>query len=116
MTASSALSAVAAPMRLSKLIDALLDDAAKIAGDKVLIVADGKATDAATGAEPPPGSVEDVVNNNRMRRELEAAKAALDCSSTAFACATTPSPNSDGRRRQAAAGRPRTSPKKPSLR
>jgi len=71
--------AVAAPDdALSKLIDALLDDSAKIAGDKVLIVADGKATDAATGAETAlPEGVEDVVNNNRMRRELEAAKAAL---------------------------------------
>ena len=77
ITALSA--AVAAPDEaLSKLIDALLDDSAKIAGDKVLIVADGKATDAATGAETAlPEGVEDVVNNNRMRRELEAAKAAL---------------------------------------
>ncbi len=63
---------------LSNLVDALLGDTAKTAGDQVLIVTDGKAVNAATGAETPlPATVEDVVNNNRMRRELEAAKAAF---------------------------------------
>jgi urea transport system permease protein len=43
-----------------------------------LIVRDGKATDAATGAAATlPAGAEDVVNNNRVRRELEAALAAL---------------------------------------
>jgi urea transport system permease protein len=71
--------AVAAPDdALRRLIDALLDDSAKLAGDKVVIVADGKAVDAVTGTDVAlPASPEDVVNNNRMRRELEAAKAAL---------------------------------------
>ena len=63
---------------LARLIDALLDDSAKVAGDTVLIVTDGKAIDAATGATAAvPATVEDVVNNNRMRNELEGAKAAL---------------------------------------
>ena len=71
--------AVAAPdPELSRLIDALLADSVKIAGDKVLIVTDGKAIDAITGAEVPlPDTAEDVVNNNRVRRELDTAKAAL---------------------------------------
>jgi urea transport system permease protein len=63
---------------LLPLAQALLDDAVKIAGDKVLIVHDGKAVDAATGADVPvPESAEDPVNNNRMRRELQAAIASL---------------------------------------
>ncbi len=63
---------------LSNLVEALLADTAKVAGDQVLIVTDGKAVIAATGAEIPlPASVEDVVNNNRMRQALEGAKAAF---------------------------------------
>ncbi len=57
---------------------ALLDDAVKTAGDKVIVVRDGKARDAATGAPAAlPDSAEDVVNSNRMRREIEAALASL---------------------------------------
>jgi urea transport system permease protein len=63
---------------LSRLIDALLSDSVKIAGEKVLIVTDGKAIDATSGAETAlPATAEDVVNNNRMRREIEGAKASL---------------------------------------
>ena len=63
---------------LSRLIDALISDSVKIAGDKVLIVTDGKAIDAVSGADSPlPATVEDVVNNNRMRREIDGAKASL---------------------------------------
>jgi urea transport system permease protein len=63
---------------LSRLLDALLNDSAKIAGDKVLIVTDGKAFDATTSAETAlPATAEDVINNNRMRREIEGAKASL---------------------------------------
>ena len=63
---------------LSRLIDALLADSVKIAGDKVLIVNDGKAIDAISGAETTlPEAAEDVVNNNRVRNELESAKASL---------------------------------------
>ena len=57
---------------------ALLDDAVKVAGDRAFIVRDGKAVDAASGsAATLPDNAEDVVNNNRMRRELESALAAL---------------------------------------
>jgi urea transport system permease protein len=46
-------------------------------------VREGKATDAATGAAATlPEGAEDVVNNNRMRRGLEAALAALQLFST----------------------------------
>ena len=63
---------------LSRLIDALISDSVKIAGDKVLIVTDRKAVDAISGADTPlPATVEDVVNNNRVRREIEGAKASL---------------------------------------
>jgi urea transport system permease protein len=64
--------------RLAEFVTALLDDEVKVAGDKVLIVHDGKTTDAATGAEAAlPEGAEDVTNNNRMRGALEAALAGL---------------------------------------
>ena len=44
----------------------------------MLIVTDGKAIDAISGADTPlPATVEDVINNNRMRREIDGAKASL---------------------------------------
>jgi urea transport system permease protein len=59
-------------------VQALLDDAVKVSGEHVFVVRDGKAVDAATGAAAAlPDNAEDVVNNNRMRRELESALAAL---------------------------------------
>jgi urea transport system permease protein len=64
--------------RLAAFVQALLDDEVKVAGDKVFIVHDGKASDAATGAEAAlPEGAEDVTNNNRMRGALEAALAGL---------------------------------------
>jgi urea transport system permease protein len=63
---------------LSRLIEALLDDSVKISDSRVLIVKDSKAIDAVTGADVVlPANAEDVVINNRMRRELDGAKAAL---------------------------------------
>jgi urea transport system permease protein len=57
---------------------ALLDDAVKTAGDRVFVVRDGKAVDAATGASATlPADAEDVVNNTRMRGEIEVALASL---------------------------------------
>ena len=57
---------------------ALLDDAVKLAGERVLIVRDAKAIDAATLAPAAlPPDDEDVVNSNRMRREIEGALASL---------------------------------------
>ncbi len=59
-------------------IQALLDDAVKLADGKVFVVKDGKAVDPVTGAEITlPATAEDVINNNRMRGELEAALAGL---------------------------------------
>jgi urea transport system permease protein len=59
-------------------IQALLDDAVKVADGKVLVVKDGKAVDPVTGADVAlPATAEDVINNNRMRGELEAALAGL---------------------------------------
>jgi urea transport system permease protein len=66
----------------------------KVAGGKAFIVRDGKATDAATGAAATlPAGAEDVVNNNRMRRELEAALAALKLFSPDRAERARPSPS-----------------------
>jgi urea transport system permease protein len=64
--------------RLAVFVKAMLDDEVKVAGDKVLIVHDGKTTDAATGAAATlPEGAEDVTNNNRTRGALEAALAGL---------------------------------------
>ena len=63
---------------LGALVQALLDDEVKVAGGKAYIVRAGKVTEAATGAAATlPADAEDVVNNNRVRREFEAAMAAL---------------------------------------
>jgi urea transport system permease protein len=59
-------------------LQALSDDAVKVAGDKVLVVKDGKAIDPVSGAQVPLlDAAEDVMNNNRMRGELDSALAAL---------------------------------------
>ena len=70
---------VAADPALAAYVQALLADEVKIVGGKALIVHDGKVTDAASGAAAtlPADGVEDVVNPNRVRRELESALAAL---------------------------------------
>jgi len=68
----------AADPALETFVKAILADEVKVAGGKALVVRDGKAGDAATGtALPLPDALDDVINNNRMRRELEAALAAL---------------------------------------
>ena len=69
---------VAADPALAAYVQALLADEVKLAGSKAFIVHDGKTTDAATGAAATlPDAAEDVVNPNRVRRELEGALAAL---------------------------------------
>ncbi|HEY9063394.1 MAG TPA: urea ABC transporter permease subunit UrtB [Burkholderiaceae bacterium] len=76
----AALNAAAAKgdAALARFVQAMLDDEVKVAGDKVYIVHDGKATDAITGADATlPDGAEDVTNNNRMRGALEAALAGL---------------------------------------
>jgi urea transport system permease protein len=68
----------AADDKTAAYIQAMVDDAVKVAGDTVLIVKDGKATDPVTGAEVAlPADAEDIINNNRMRGELDTALAAL---------------------------------------
>ena len=63
---------------LGALVQALLDDEVKVAGGRAFIVRGGQVTEAATGlAAALPADAEDVVNNNRVRREFEAARAAL---------------------------------------
>ena len=64
--------------RTAAFVQALSDDAVKVKGDKVFIVRDGKGTDPVTGADlAVPDDAEDVINNNRMRGELDTALAAL---------------------------------------
>ncbi len=59
-------------------LQALADDAVKVAGVKLLVVKDGKGSDPVSGAAMEvPADAEDVVNNNRMRGEIEAAQASL---------------------------------------
>ena len=59
-------------------IQALIDEAVKLSGDKVFIVRDGKGSDPVTGAAVDvPANAEDVSSNNRMRGELDSAMAAL---------------------------------------
>jgi urea transport system permease protein len=64
--------------RLAAFVQALLDGEVKVAGDKVYLVKDDKATIAATG-EPAklPDDAEDVTNNNRMRGALDAVLSTL---------------------------------------
>jgi urea transport system permease protein len=65
--------------QLAPFIQALLDDAVKVDAQRAYVLRDGAYVEAASGqpAEPPEAA-EDVVNNNRMRGELEAAMAALN--------------------------------------
>ncbi|MBX3608207.1 MAG: urea ABC transporter permease subunit UrtB [Piscinibacter sp.] len=68
---------------LAEFVQAMLDDAVKVAGDQVFVVRDDKAVDAATGAPATlPAEAEDVVNNNRVRGALGSALAALQLFST----------------------------------
>ena len=81
----AALSAAATKgdARLAALVQALLADEVKVAAGKVLIVHDGKTTDAASGSDTTlPEGAEDVTNNNRMRGALEAVLASLTVSYT----------------------------------
>jgi urea transport system permease protein len=64
--------------RAAAFIQALSDDAVKVAGDKVFVLVGDKATDPVSGAQvPTPENLDDVINNNRMRSELDSALAGL---------------------------------------
>ncbi len=59
-------------------IQALSDDAVKVVAGKPVVVKDDKAVDPVTGAESAmPDTAEDVMNNNRMRGEIDSALATL---------------------------------------
>ena len=61
-----------------RLLQALSDDAVKIVSGRPVLIVDGKAIDPVTDAELSlPDTAEDVMNNNRMRGELDLALAAL---------------------------------------
>ncbi|MDE2564188.1 MAG: urea ABC transporter permease subunit UrtB [Burkholderiales bacterium] len=63
---------------LAGYLQALLDDAVQVSGDRVYVVQGERVTDAATGAPAPlPADAQGVVNPNRMRSHFEAALAAL---------------------------------------
>jgi urea transport system permease protein len=59
-------------------LQALSDDAVKLVGSRAFIVRDDKGVDPVSGVEfALPDDAEDVMNNNRMRGELDSALAAL---------------------------------------
>jgi urea transport system permease protein len=60
------------------LIQALSDDAVKFTDNAVFVIRDGKGYDPVTGTEQAvPEAAEDVINNNQMRGELDAALASI---------------------------------------
>ncbi|MEH3085769.1 MAG: urea ABC transporter permease subunit UrtB [Xylophilus ampelinus] len=72
--------AVSAPdARTADYLRALADDEVRTAGERAFVVRGERATDPATG-EPAtlPADAEEVVNNNRMRGEIDAAIASLE--------------------------------------
>ena len=59
-------------------IRAMADDAVKVAGDRAIVMQGDQGTDPVTGAEVPvPPDAEDIINNNRMRGEIDTALAGL---------------------------------------
>jgi urea transport system permease protein len=71
--------ALAAPdTKTAAFLQAMSDDAVKVMGTQVWVLREGKAFDPVTGeAADLPDSAEDVINNNRMRGEIDAALSAL---------------------------------------
>lgn len=64
--------------KTAQFIQALADDAVKVVAGKPVIVKDDKAIDPVTGVESAlSDSAEDVMNNNRMRGEIDIALATL---------------------------------------
>jgi urea transport system permease protein len=69
---------VGADEKTVQFIQALADDTVKLVADKPMIVKDDKAFDPVTGLEAAlPDTAEGVMNNNRMRGELDSALATL---------------------------------------
>ncbi len=70
--------AATADDKTAAFLQALSDDAVKVAGDRVFIVKHDQGFDPVTGAEVAlPADAQDVINNNRMRGELDSALATL---------------------------------------
>jgi urea transport system permease protein len=70
--------AASADPKAAGFLQALLADEVKTAGASVFIVSGGKARDAASGVEAAlPDGAEDVINSNRLRREIETALASV---------------------------------------
>jgi urea transport system permease protein len=69
---------IEADEKTAAFIQALADDAVKVGADRLVVIKVGKSFDPVSGAEAPvPDDAQDVVNNNRMRSELDSALAAL---------------------------------------
>jgi urea transport system permease protein len=65
------------------LLTSLLNDEVKYSATKVFVVHDEQVTDASTGMqEKLPADAQDVINNNRIRSQLDTAIAALSLAST----------------------------------
>ena len=78
-TAAIAALVAEADPRAAALLEALSEGEMQVAGKRVLIVKGEDATDAVSGEKvaPLPAEREDVVANNRLRREIEGALAAF---------------------------------------
>ena len=65
--------------RAASLLEAFAEGEVQTAGKRILVVKGGQGTDAISGekVEPLPAGLEDVVANNRLRREIEGALSAL---------------------------------------
>ena len=62
----------------SRLLQAMADDAVKVSGEQVWIVRDGQALDAVTGQiAQMPEDAQEIMLNNRLRAEIDAALATL---------------------------------------
>jgi urea transport system permease protein len=69
---------VTADEKTAAFLQALSDDAVKLAGHRAFIVKDDKGVDPVTGLDfAVPPDAEDIINNNRLRGELDSALAAL---------------------------------------
>lgn len=69
---------VSADERTAAFLQAMSEDAVRVAGDKVFVLKDDKSLDPVSGIEMPmPEDAEDVISNNRMRGELDSALASL---------------------------------------
>ncbi|MFT4241679.1 MAG: urea ABC transporter permease subunit UrtB [Acidovorax sp.] len=64
--------------RTADFLKALLDDEVKVAAGRAVIVRNGQGSDPVTGASVHvPEDAEDIINNNRMRGEIDTALAAM---------------------------------------